>query len=149
MTINEFQIRLDICSGNELAVLKQHAYETGYGYMFIDSSNGQCYLLDKYGKQTDIHRVKRISYGAFCNYKSLKNVIIPDSVKNIGNAVFWNCTSLESIIIPNSVKSIGDYAFYNCTSLKEVVFKGKTIDQVKAMDYYPWAIKDIRIIKCK
>ena len=56
---------------------------------------------------------------------------------------------MKSIEIPESVKSIGYWAFDNCTSLEEVIFKGKTMDQVKAMKYYPWDIKDESIIKCE
>ena len=178
MTINEFQIQLDISSGDELKVLKQHTYETKYGYVFVDSSNGQCYLLDEHGHLDDISKVKRIGdntfyYSAsleyckslksiiipnsvksigewiFAGYKSLESIIIPDSVKSIGKHAFYNCTSLRSIIIPDSVKSIGNKAFCWCTSLNEVIFKGKTIDQVKIMDYYPWGIKDTSIIRCQ
>ena len=195
MTIDELQIQLDISSGNELEVMKQHAYETSNGYLFVDSYDGQCYLFDKYGKLDDIRKVKCIQDYVFVGCTSLKSITIPDSVENIGDYVFYNCTSLESIIIPDSVKSIGDNvfdsctslesitipdsvksignsAFWNCTSLKsitipdsvkcigkwifyycmslnEIIFKGKTIDQVKIMDYYPWGIKDTSIIKCR
>ena len=116
--------------------------------------------------------VKSIGNGAFVHCKSLTNISIPDSVKSIGKYAFASCKSLTSISIPNSVQSIGDWIFNNCTSLtnisipdsvesiennafygcnnlKEVVFKEKTIDEVKAMDNYPWGIKDELIIKCK
>ena len=172
MTINELQILLDISSDNKLAVLTNYAYAMHYGYLFVDSSDGQCYLFDKYGKLDDIDKVESIGNGAFYNCTSLKSIImpdsvesiednafesctslesivIPDSVKSIGHSAFWNCTSLENIIILDSVKSIGDYAFEYCTSLKEVIFKGKTIDQVKTMDYFPWGTEDISIIKCQ
>jgi hypothetical protein len=49
---------------------------------------------------------------------------------------------LKSIKIPSAVESIGSLAFYKCKSLKELVFEGKTMKQVKAMDKYPWGIKD-------
>ena len=194
MTFNELQIQLDISSGNEIEVLKQHTYKTSHGYLFVDSYNGQCYLFNEHGHLNDISKVKSIDYGVFYDCTSLesmvipdsvksiknwafgyctslKSIVIPDSVKSIGDDAFYSCTSLESIIIPDSVesigkwaferctslesitipdsvKSIGDDAFYSCTSLNEVIFKGKTIDQVKTMNDYPWGIKDISIIKC-
>ena len=115
--------------------------------------------------------IESIKYATFYNCESLKNITIPDSVKSIGDSVFEKCISLKNIAIPNSIKHIGrtafgnckslrnitlpdivesieDYAFYRCTSLKEVIFKGKMMDEVKAMDYYPWGIKDISIIRC-
>ena len=172
MTIDELQIQLDISSGNELKVLKQHTYETKYGYLFIDSLNGQCYLLDEHGKIDDIRKVKNIrdntfyyrvslkhivipdsvesiGHHAFENCTSLKSIMIPDSVKNIGTWAFEYCKSLKSIIIPDSVKSIGDYTFTGCKSLKEVIFKGKTMSQVKAMECYPWGINIAGVIKCQ
>ena len=172
MTIDELQILLDISSENEIEVLKQCASKTNYGYLFVDSCDGQCYLFDKRGKLDDINKVKIIKNDAFWNCTSLKSIMIsnsvksiedyafwnctslesitiPDSVKSIGDNAFESCTSLESIIIPDSVKSIGDSAFWNCASLKEVIFKGKTIDQVKAIDYYPWDITNTSVIRCR
>ena len=194
MTISELQIQLDISSGDELKVLKQLAHKTSYGgYLFVDSYDGQCYLLDKHGKLDDISKVKRIENHAFENCISFKSIIIPDSIISIGNGAFYyctslksivisdsvksigndafigctslksitipnavesvgewafvSCTSLESIIIPDSVESIGEWAFGDCTSLKEIIFKGKKMDQIKAIVDYPWGIKDISIIK--
>ena len=93
--------------------------------------------------------VESISDWAFENCTSLENIVIPKSIKSIEYKAFAGCESLKSIMIPDSVESIGDYAFAYCTSLNEVIFKGKTIDQVNAMDYYPWGIKDTSTIRCK
>ena len=60
-----------------------------------------------------------------------------------------NAKSIKSITIPNNVTSIGYNAFSGCESLKEVIFKGKTLDEVKQMKYYPFGIKDESIIKCE
>ena len=86
---------------------------------------------------------------ALFNCKSLESIVIPDSVESIGEWAFAGCRSLRSITIPDSVESIGYCAFVNCKTLNEVIFKGKTIDQVKVMDNYPWDIKDTSIIRCE
>ena len=65
---------------------------------------------DKYGQ----------TGGAFYGFKSLKSIVIPNSVRTIGHNAFRNCESLRSIIIPEGVEEIDDYAFANCTSLKSV-----------------------------
>ena len=91
--------------------------------------------------------VKSIGYGAFFCCESFESIIIPDSVESIGDFAFSNCYSLKCINIPDSVKSIGYQVFAGCISLKEVIFKGKTLDEVKSMSYYPWRIKDESIIK--
>ena len=51
--------------------------------------------------------------------------------------------------IPTSITSIGESAFYSCFNLKSLVFKGKTLEEVKAMDNYPFGVEDESIIKCE
>ena len=92
--------------------------------------------------------VKSIRDYAFAFCKKLESIVIPNFVESIGNYAFYGCKSLKSIIIPDSVKSIGYGAFIWCESLKSVSFKGKTINQIKAMENYPFGIKDESIIKC-
>ena len=94
-------------------------------------------------------RVTSIGIRAFSNCFSLKEVFIPNSVTYIGGYAFYNCISLKEIIIPNSITSIGYSAFYECKSLKEVIFKGKTLEEVKRMKYYPFGIRDENVFKCE
>ena len=93
--------------------------------------------------------IPNIGNFTFSNCKSLTSISIPDSVAYIGYSAFYNCESLISISVPNSVTYIGGYAFDGCTSLKSVVFDGKTIEEVKAMDNYPWGIEDESVIKAE
>ena len=90
---------------------------------------------------------KSIGTSAFAHC-SLTSINIPNSVKNIGDSAFLNCINLTSITISDSVKNIGCDAFFNCLNLKSIIFKGKTIYQVKFMEYYPWGIENKSIIKC-
>ena len=93
--------------------------------------------------------VTSISGYSFAYCKSLESITIPDSVKSVGSYTFYNCKTVESITIPNNVRNIGYNAFFYCNSLEEVIFKGKTLDEVKKMNYYPFGIKYERIIKCE
>ena len=171
MTINELHIQLDLQSENRIDILKNVTIKCSNGYLFVDSLDGHCYLFDKNGNENDIKKLKKIANYAFFKCiilksivildsverigdyafgycENLKSIVIPDSVKSIGYYAFSFCKSLTSIEIPNSVESIGYAAFKYCESLKSLTFKGKTMEQVKAMYYYPWGIKDESIIRC-
>ena len=171
MTITELHIQLDLQPENRIDILEDVAYKYNTRYLFVDSSDGHCYLFDENGNEDDVKKIKSIRENSFAWYKSLKLIVIPDSVENIKDSAFWVCKSLKSIeipdsikwigdsafawceslksiVIPDSVESIGDHTFYCCKSLKSLTFKGKTIDQVKAMKSYPFGIKDESIIRC-
>ena len=56
---------------------------------------------------------------AFCS-TGLTSIDIPEGVTSIGSRAFLRCASLKSVIIPNSVTSIGEYAFGDDTSLTSI-----------------------------
>ena len=105
------------------------------------------YKCDSLKEITIPNSVKEIGDYTFYNCKLLKEITIPNSVKNIGEYSFYECNSLKEITIPNSVRSIKYGAFYKCNSLKKFIFKGRTLEEVKRMEYYPFGIKDESIIK--
>ena len=96
----------------------------GYLFYTVDGTN---YLVNYIGTDTDItlpvnyngENYVIIKY-AFCGFKSLTSVTIPDSVTSIGSNTFYNCDSLTSVTIGNSVTSIGNSAFNDCNSLTSV-----------------------------
>ena len=77
----------------------------------------------------------------------MKDISLPSSLSSIGLLAFSGCSSLASATIPAAVDSIGENAFYNCTSLSSLVFEGKTLEQIQAMDYYPWGLQDTSVIR--
>ena len=93
------------------------------------------------------NNITSIGECAFYNCISLKEITIPDSVTSINMYAFCGCKSLTSITIPNSVTHIGNYAFSCCESLKEIIFKGKTLEEVKQMENYPFKIEDESVFK--
>ena len=84
--------------------------------------------------------VTSIGNSAFWDCSGLTSVTIGNHVSNIGAAAFYGCNNIPSIIIPADVANIGYMAFTYCDSLAYALFKGRTLDQVKAMPKYPWDI---------
>ena len=72
-------------------------------------------------KGTKIVCDEAFRWSKFIGCRSLKSLVIPDSVTNIGDYAFWGCSDLADIVIPDGVTSIGDYAFEGCESLRSVV----------------------------
>ena len=68
--------------------------------------------------------VKVIGEMAFRAKKSLKNVIIANSVEEIESDAFYDCDMLENVYVPAGVMKIKGYAFAECDSLKHVTFAG-------------------------
>ena len=60
MTISKLKILLDLNKGNEQDVLEEHACLTDHGYLFVNSEDGQCYLLDHDGQLDDIKKIDEI-----------------------------------------------------------------------------------------
>lgn len=85
------------------------------------------------------NNIKTIEIYAFYN-SGLTGITIPDSVTNIEDNVFGYCRNLQNVFVGAGVNDIGLSAFDNCDSLSSVVFKGKTLDEVQAMQNYPWGI---------
>ena len=52
--------------------------------------------------------------------KTLKLVVLPESLIDLGTYAFYDCAGLESINLPPLLTAIQDYTFYGCTSLKTI-----------------------------
>lgn len=70
-----------------------------------------------------------VGTGAFKYNKTMKTVVIPDSVLSIGNGAFRNCSSLENIEGGSGIVKIGSRAFEGCTSVTEfpLMFELKSV----------------------
>ena len=139
-------MRLDLCLSREdrLQVLNTVGQMIKSDKWFVVTDDGQCYLFDNNSKLDDISKITEI-----CEWyikRDIKRICIPNGVTSIGYGAFEDCIGLTSVMIPDSVTRIGYVAFYGCSDLMSIIFKGKTLEQVKAMNTYPWGIKDTSII---
>ena len=61
-----------------------------------------------------------IGRNALENHKTVKKVVLPDSVEAIESHAFYGCENLTDINLDGSVKKIGEYAFFGCTKLGDI-----------------------------
>lgn len=56
----------------------------------------------------------------FSYCRSIKTVIIPDTVVEIGEKTFWNCPELVDVFLPRNLVEMGVNVFENCMKLSYV-----------------------------
>ena len=82
--------------------------------------------------------------------KTLKKVIIPESVVVIKESAFHECVALKSVNLPKNLQQLGEAAFAECESLKNIKIP-ETLE-VLSMDCFSYTgLKEILIPKniCK
>lgn len=67
-------------------------------------------------------KVTSLSKKAFLGKKTIKKIIIPDTVTSIGDWCFAGCTNLESVVMPSC--KAGEGIFTGCSQLKEIILPG-------------------------
>ena len=143
----EFEIQCTLTGISKIDVLKENGHKINDYYFFV-SNDGIFNWYDLEGNHIEDPGVLKEIKEKYIP-KDIIKCVIPDSVTSIYAYSFAHCKSLIKINIPNSVTSIREDVFYYCKSLKEVVFKGKTLDEVKQMEKYPFGIEDENVIKCE
>ncbi len=105
-------------------------YSDGLIYQYIPSYNGygvigfnQTYLQDTVLMITPEYNgmpVVTIGESAFKSCKTIKKIILPDSVVSIQNGAFSWCQNLETVQFGNNMNSIGSNAFFWCNKLNDI-----------------------------
>ena len=166
----EFEIQATLAGISKIDILREIGQQIDNYYFFVSNDgifnwydlNGNhiedpCVLKTLLSKHLHENMIKcivpdsvtNISAYAFSDCISLTSITLPNSLTNIGAWTFYYCVSLKSITIPDSVTNISRNVFKYCDSLKEVIFRGKTLEEVKQMENYPFGIEDENTIKCE
>ena len=88
-----------------------------------------------------------IGNNAFRNFRSTKQILLPNTIKTIGNNAFYNCDSLNDITIPSSVISIGSGSFYSSNWLTSLTIPNGVISIGYRAFAYCTSLKTITIPK--
>ncbi len=83
---------------------------------------------NKYGWQIGEIPEDVINELDYIDRKSVRNIILSNSVTEIPDNAFFECYDLQNIIISNSVQRIGNVAFYHCDSLKTLTIPDTVIE---------------------
>lgn len=75
------------------------------------------------------YTVTKIGDAAFGNNRTLREVIMPNTVKVIQEEAFYSCRKMSRIHLSNSLEVIGSHAFEECLKLDSVVLP-KTIKKL-------------------
>ena len=95
-----------------------------YERIFTVEEKGDGYLLSDYrgteetlvvSGSLDGKPVVGIADATFKHCKTLKHIVLPDSVRSIGRGAFFFCENLQSITFGNGLKSLVDGIFCGCT----------------------------------
>ena len=78
-------------------------------YKLLDLGVADIYARDDY--VLILGDVDKIGEYAFCDFASLAEIVIPETVTSIGSNAFFGCIFLTELDIPKSVVSIGDEIF--------------------------------------
>ena len=83
-----------------------------------------------------------LGYGAFANCENFTgDIVIPSGVTEIDKLTFYNC-GLTGVTIHSGVTAIGENAFQECNFLTYLTFQGRTMDEVRGLENYPWGVDE-------
>ena len=107
-----------------LQKIDSDSFEFDGDAVYTNDKKRLVYCMSQEASFTIPEGVEIIGEMAFRGKKTLKNVIIANSVKEIEHDAFYDCDELDNIYIPASVKAIKAYAFAECDKLKKITFAG-------------------------
>ncbi len=107
-----------------LQKIDSDSFEFDGDAVYTNDKKRLVYCMSQEASFTIPEGVEIIGEMAFRGKKTLKNVIIANSVKEIEHDAFYDCDELDNVYVPASVKIVRSYAFAECDKLKKVTFAG-------------------------
>ena len=79
--------------------------------------------------------ISTIGKYAFQHCKTLRHIILPNSVTEISDYTFQACNNLEEIYLSNSLITIKSMAFHGCSSLKQLTIP-ESVSSIKSRAFF-------------
>ncbi|SDB22190.1 Leucine rich repeat-containing protein [Ruminococcaceae bacterium FB2012] len=83
----------------------------------------------------------------FYKNKTVKNVVIPETVTELASGVFNGCSELLSVTLPSGISKMDDLTFYECTKLESITIPGGVTEIAKNAFGRCRALKTVTIPK--
>ena len=107
-----------------LQKIDSDSFEFDGDAVYTNDKKRLVYCMSQEASFTIPEGVEIIGEMAFRGKKTLKNVIIANSVKEIEHDAFYDCDELDNVYVPAGVKIVRSYAFAECDKLKKITFAG-------------------------
>ena len=107
-----------------LQKIDSDSFEYDGNAVYTNNKKRLVYCMSQEASFTIPEGVEIIGEMAFRGKKTLKNVIIANSVKEIEHDAFYDCDELDNVYVPAGVKVVRSYAFAECDKLKKITFAG-------------------------
>lgn len=107
-----------------LQKIDSDSFEYDGNAVYTNNKKRLVYCMSQETSFTIPEGVEIIGEMAFRGKKTLKNVIIANSVKEIEHDAFYDCDELDNVYVPAGVKMVKSYAFAECDKLKKITFAG-------------------------
>ena len=107
-----------------LQKIDSDSFEFDGDAVYTNDKKRLVYCMSQEASFTIPEGVEIIGEMAFRSKKTLKNIIIANSVKEIEHDAFYDCDELDNVYVPTGVKVVKSYAFAECDKLKKITFAG-------------------------
>ena len=103
----------------------------------INSKTGKQYSKTSIIRAEVPHNVKKLNADVFWQNRSVKYVLLPDTLTEISGNTFSEAHGLEWVNIPRDCTAIRNRAFFGCASLKTVdMTNAKSLKRVEENQFY-------------
>lgn len=105
----------------------------------------KCLQLTELKLPVNLHAIRTLALSD----TALRSIIVPEGTISIYSHAFADNCALKQVMLPKSIRWISYTAFNNHGLKLHVFFKGKSLEEIKSLDNYPWGLKDDEIIADK
>lgn len=103
----------------------------------ISSLPSDCFNRCKSLKKVMLpNTITEFSWQMFLDCKGLNYFVVPNGITNIQYGCFWFCENLVQVELPSTLTYIENYAFYYCNNLQYIISHALVAPQIEFQTFY-------------